>query len=175
MPSSGYLVVEGKPQTVNAAGELLFNLRYRGLDRMPPFSQELFDQGFRDPYLFLDSKGPDGLIIDLSLARHFRAQLSEVHRLTSLEIVRADEIADGMTDAPLPEGHLGYDVAGGRPFWSPVGDPPDDSTVRRFLIDHMNDNGLLPSARDGFDYLSLFRRVQSLDAHFKVWSVSAIE
>ena len=110
MASSGYLVVKRMPEIANAAGELLFNLCYRGLDRMPPFSQESFEQGFRDPYLFLDSKGPDDLIIDFALARHFPAQLTEVHPLTSLEIIGADEITNRVTDAPLPEGHLGYDV-----------------------------------------------------------------
>jgi len=50
MTRRGFLIAERRPRN-----ESPVNPRYRGLYRMPPWSQAAYEAGFEDPYVFSDS------------------------------------------------------------------------------------------------------------------------
>jgi hypothetical protein len=146
---------------------------------MPPWSQEHYERGFDDPYVFDRSLSPDGLIPDLDSARRFREILYEIHPPYSLEIICAVEL-EGPSDVDTSVGepnHLGFDVASNRPFWSPLGDPPNHEAVRQYLPSRINSNGLFAPASDAFAYLDMCRPLPECDApeDLRVWTVSVVE
>jgi hypothetical protein len=70
MTAEGYLTVE--KDAVDTAP------KYRGVHRVPPFSQEEFNRGFDDPYLF-GVREATGLLPDLAVARDFRRKYQELY------------------------------------------------------------------------------------------------
>ncbi len=174
---SGFLVLERQPDYVRDSD----NPGYRGLYRLPPFSQELLAQGFEDPAVFHHDRYYDGdLIRTLPLAIEVLRQYREGYPDIPMEIVFTRSW-DSHSPAPLPElpaGRLellGFDVASGSPFMTTVGDMPTEAEAE--FRQYLNDSGLFPGESIAEDYrrayLAKWEEHPGMVRH--IWEVFAVE
>lgn len=170
---NGYLVVlkagedeRDSPQT------------YRGISRRPLWSDDLYAEGFRDPYVFGDYVDEHGLIQTLELAHavaeKFRAVIPD-----ELEIIQVVEVLDGAeSSVPTMPGSFGLDVAlREASFWSMIDDYPPDDWAQEFLT-RLNRNRLFDSARDAMRFKDQCLRVGHPYGHetdqLAVWRVTPV-
>lgn len=126
-PSQGFLLVEKQPSNLTGSA----NPKYRGIDRLPPWSPADYEQGFDDPYVF-DPAADRKLLPRATIAAEFRERFGQVRRPDELEIIFVQLGAD-----QHPEGarFLGFDVAApDPPFYSLLGDPPAISGIAALLL-----------------------------------------
>ena len=150
----GFLVVLRSPDDIKRSP----NRRYRGVDRTPPWSQEKYEQGFNDPYVFGDYTQKGGLVPTLELAERIQNRFTEVGSSPELEIIYVRFCEPTVRWPTQLPGFtfLGYDVAGIEgPFWSMVKDFPLDPAANDFLA-LLNENGLFNSVKDGSAYLETY-------------------
>jgi len=175
-PHEGYLVVLRSQLPT----ETLYNPRYKGLYRIPPFSMKKYRDGFDDPYVFGKYVTAEGLIPDLMSAQEVLRRFTQIEPVENLEVICVRDRADVPSRPVKLEGLqlLGFDVASDRPFWSIVNDspPPSDPRFERYLS-LLNEHGLFDfdiQAREYLDaYLSHFPKDQ--DKGLRVWEVDLVE
>ena len=139
----GYLVVEKF-----LTDESLANPRYRGIHSTPPWSQDQYEAGFDDPYVFGRFSDQHGLIRTVGDAKEVLRRLTPIYPRDNLTIVFVEDQGQENAGFNEPEGTtlLGYDVAAtDPPFWSPLSDPPVNPIIRSRL-NQTNDYGLCPSS-----------------------------
>lgn len=163
---SGFLVVTKKLQ-------LYHNELYRGIHRIPPFDQNLYNRGFDDPYLWGEYVTESGLFPDLQTARSVKQVYAPALDPDDLEIIYVSEEEQGSpSNADLE--FLGYDVASNEfSFWSVVGDFSVNGRLNA-TREKLNEHGLFASRADAGRYLKEYRRLQL--PHYEVddltiWSV----
>jgi hypothetical protein len=175
-PSKGFLVVL-RPSVSNKG---LNNPEYRGLDRTPPWSMEMFARGFDDPYVYEDFITPEGLIPTLALALQVQSEFAKVYDLKDTETIYVQTPGvSGLRRMNSPDMRfLGYDVAGAAPFWSIVGDCPplSDSNLGRFLA-QLNADGLFDSRELTADYFAehLRHHSEGRDQGLEIWEVYLVK
>jgi len=171
-PQEGFLVV----LKLQLPTETLYNPRYKGLYRTPPFSMEKYAEGFDDPYVFGTYMDANGLIPDISLAQEVLQRYTQIEPAGNLEIIYVHALENAPLRPIQEDGFqfLGFDIATDRPFWSIVNDSPSptDSRFARFL-DQLNENGLFSSAKLARDFLEayLLHFQKDRDKGLKVWEV----
>jgi hypothetical protein len=84
----GFIVVQKSP-SVNKGR---YNPRYRGVDRLVPWSMDQFKKGFDDPYMSPKYATDDGFIISLHLAQEVLQRFSELIAPEDLEIIYIREV-----------------------------------------------------------------------------------
>lgn len=148
--------------------------KYRGVHRIPPFSQERFDSGFDDPYLF-GERQPNGLLPSLAAAKEFVQKYQGVYAAEQLEIIFVCAAESG---TPPPDSDfLGFDVADSAPpFYSFVGDAPLNPDITA-LLEHLNDNGLFSSMQDAEQYIQLLKKgiLRPDDPEPVIWQVFCVK
>jgi hypothetical protein len=166
----GYAVVEKK----SSASKKSRNLRYQGLDRTVPWSQEKHDAGWNDPMMrgYMDT---NGLIPGLEEAREALRIYAEVEPAADLEILYGSicEETSFIDERQPGTVFLGFDVAGRRsPFWSIVGDFGPEPPIQRFLS-KLNENGLFASIDDAKSFLDTYQAEKLPDYDFPlvVWAL----
>ena len=164
------------PEDISRSG----NPRYEGLYRSPHWSQEKFEQGFDDPYVFGDSTNEAGLVRSLELARQVQHRFAQIESPEMLEIIYArTRERTSVPPSPGPGlGFLGFDVACYAPFWSIVADWPSDARAEDFAA-QLNQHGLFESIEDAQEYLDVYRARWLTDAEQSVvlhlWQVYLVE
>lgn len=166
--AAGYLTVERNAVDTTP--------NYRGVHRIPPFSQARFDRGFDDPYLF-GERQPNGLLPSVGVARNFLQKYQEVYAADQLEIIF---VCTGNVESGTPPPHtdfLGFDVADSAPpFYSFVGDPPSTPDIVAHL-GHLNQNRLLSNVQDAEQYIQLLKKevLRRDDPEPVIWQVFGVE
>ena len=151
------------------------NPRYRGIDRLPPYSPaNADDREALDEYVFGNYKNDEGLIPELALARELLSKFTRSH--SELEIIYVADHESAATNVPSGIQFLGFDVAGESPFWSIVGDFPPDPASQVF-VDVLNNHGLFASKEDAQKYLERYRSQwqEDPDLILSIWAVHAVE
>ncbi len=153
----GYVVVQ---KTANA-NRGRFNPYYRGVDRLVPWSVDIYGKGFRDPYLSPRFTTDDGFILALELAKGVLAQYAQIMPVQDLDILyitRTLEVRDSALSNPALRKLLGIDVANnGSPFYSIVYDfpPPTEHSFLPFRR-RLNENGLFDALGTAEEYPQLY-------------------
>ena len=132
----GYLVVLATEQTHKSR-----NQRYRGIDRMPPFDQDLWNRGIEWPTLSSQLVNEHLLATNRPDADRLLEQFSAIFPRNDLELLLVTTPPDAAQPNWEPSLHLGYDLAGTAPYYSVVGDPPLGEEVDVFLT-RLNEHGL---------------------------------
>lgn len=169
MRPQGFLVVIQKPS--DSVGTP--NARYRGIDRLPPYSPTGSVPAALDDYVFGEYKDASGLIPDLSLAKDLLNRLN--YRPNPMEIIYVIEHDSG-NEAPPNFQFLGFDVAGETPFWSIVGDLPQNPRTD-LILKTLNHNGLFDRAADAENYLQDYRANWLTDPDLKmsIWEIFLVK
>jgi hypothetical protein len=120
------------------------------------------DATVRDPFIFGDYYGDDGLIERYESAVSVRSIYSEIHSPESLEILWVST-EDDPTPPPESSRLIGIDVASpSSPFYSPV---LDLSARKLWDFDQLgvalNQFGLLTSAEDARTFISRYRQLDA--------------
>jgi hypothetical protein len=165
----GFLVVLRTPRDSLGAR----NARYRGIDRLPPYSPSNSVPDVLDDYVFGKYKDESGLIPNLSLAKDLLSRFSAHHE--ALEIIYVREYEEGnekLHDFPF----LGFDIAGQAPFWSVVGDLPQDQEIDATLK-LLNEHGLFHTADDARSYLQEYRTkwLADPDLELSLWEIYLVK
>jgi len=176
MTIDGYLVVLKMPMDIISSR----NPRYKGLFRTPPWSQEYYEKGFNDPYVFGEYTNEAGLIPSLELALEALGRFAEVISPVALEIIYAISCDnnDNPSIAPANLEFLGYDVAGSeRPFWSLVVDLPLPESILSSYLDRLNDSGLFSSIIDTKAYLQEYigHKLPHYDDPWTLWRIYRVD
>jgi hypothetical protein len=143
MALTGYQVV---CESISEVSHL--NPAYRGIYRRPPWSQELYNKGYDDPYVFGDYVDEHGLIPTIGQVREALQRIAAVIP-DKLEVIQVSEVVDdtGATEGVGGEPY-GFDVAHREAaFWSLLVDYPPEDWAREFLP-LLNQHGLFEFARD---------------------------
>jgi len=172
----GYLVVLRMPVDIRSSR----NPRYKGLLRTPPWSEEYYEKGFNDPYVFGEYTNEAGLIPSVELALEVLGRFAEVMPPVTLEIIYAQS-CDNNDNPSLHSANLeflGYDVAGSEsPFWSLVADFPLPESVLSSFLGRLNDSGLFSSINDTKAYLQEYIRhkLPHYDSPWTLWRVYRVD
>lgn len=156
------------------------HIRYKGIDRTPPFSLESYEAGFNDPYLFGKYLTPVGLIPTFSFAQEALQAYSQIKDVDNLEIIyvqTCDEFAPKTIEASGSR-FLGFDAAGERPFWSIVNDsPPPDDPIYQPHLSQLNDQGLFSSWQIAKNYLETYLRnhPRKNNTGLHIWEVYSVQ
>lgn len=169
--TQGYLLVLRQPEILPT------NPRYRGIDRMPPYPSDIMEeQGALDDYVFGHYKNKEGVIPSLELARDLLSRFASSPR--QFEIIHVRTAGPTMSPPMDTPGYrfLGVDVAGDAPFWSIVGDLPNEPAAVA-LQAGLNQYGLLHSLEDAQAYLDAYISHWADYVHgpLKFWEVYLIE
>jgi len=150
------------------------NTHYRGIDRLPPYSPNSpGSQDVLDDYVFGKFKDEAGLIPNLSLAQELLRRFSGSDQEFEIIYVREYE---GGPDARGPDlRFLGYDVAGQSPFWSVVGDLPEDEEITTFS-ELLNGHGLFDSVGKAAGYLERYRSrwLEDKSLQLSIWEIYVV-
>ena len=175
MNIEGYLIVLKSPEDILASE----NSRYKGLYRIPPWSQRNYEEGFDDPYVFGNFTDKTGLIPNLSKVRQALAHFTKVVSAESLEIIYARQYhSTEITSQSSNFNFLGYDVAGHEsPFWSILADFPFQEADFKGFVDKFNSFGLFSAVTDAEECLKLYiaRKLPHYDSPLVLWSVYRVE
>jgi hypothetical protein len=170
----GFIVVQKSP-SVNKGR---YNPRYRGVDRLVPWSMDQFKKGFDDPYLSPEYTTDDGFIVSLPLAQEVFQSFSEIIAPEDLEIIYIREVSGIEEESFLAKPGLkmiGFDVAGnGSPFYSIVDDfPPPNEGLFQDFREQLNENGLFESAGLAREYLRIYleRYPEEKNQDVVIWEV----
>jgi hypothetical protein len=172
----GYLVVLKMPADIISSR----NPRYKGLFRTPPWSQEDYEKGFNDPYVFGEYTNEAGLIPSLQLALEVLGRFTEVVPPVALEIIYAQSY-DNNDNPSLHSANLeflGYDVAGSEsPFWSLVADFPLPEAILNSFFCKLNDSGLFSSIDDTKAYMEEYIRhkLPHYDSPWTLWRIYRVD
>jgi hypothetical protein len=172
----GYLIVLKMPVDIISSR----NPRYRGLFRTPPWSQEYYEKGFNDPYVFGEYTNEAGLIPSLDLAFEVLGRFAEIVSPVALEIIYAQS-CDNNNKPSLHLANLeflGYDVAGSEsPFWSLVADFPLHEAILNSFLGKLNDSGLFSSIDDTKAYLEEYIRhkLPHYDSPWTLWRIYRVD
>jgi hypothetical protein len=167
---AGYLVVDEHQRHLESIGLP----DYRGLYRVHPWSEQEYEAGFNDPYVFGNYVNSAGLIPTVAEAHEVRERFLEVHPHAELEVLWTRECGI-CVDVPPDYAFLGIDVACTAPFWSILADLPPDAFVQE-AKDRKNQNGLFRGEADARWYLSQYRirHPESTGTDLFLWEVYAV-
>jgi hypothetical protein len=175
MIAKGYLIVLKSPGDILASE----NPHYKGLYRIPPWSQKNYEEGFDDPYVFGNFTDKTGLIPTLSKVQQALAHFTKVIPTESLEIIYAQQYnAAEIPSQTANSNFLGYDVAGEEsPFWSIVADFPFPEPGFKRFVDKLNSFGLFSAVADAKEYLKLYiaRKLSHYDSPLVLWSIYRVD
>jgi hypothetical protein len=163
-----------RPSASNAPSR---NPGYRGIDRMPPFNQDRWNEGFDWPTMSRQLVDENLLSPDLARAEKVIEGFGWLHPSDDLEIlfVRSGD-RPGLTAATRPASQfLGFDTAGPAPFYSVLADPPLDPLADQH-IDRLNEFGLFPNDTAATRYLADLRQAGLVEANqvLFVWTVELV-
>ncbi|HEU0293300.1 MAG TPA: hypothetical protein VFR47_11230 [Anaerolineales bacterium] len=176
--NDGFIVV----QRPLASGEARNNPRYRGIDRLIPWSMEHYSKGFDDPYLSPEYATDEGLIRSALLAQKVLLIFTEIVEPADLEILYVRKATPNKESTPpaLPEYRfVGFDVAAdSSPFYSLVSDfPPTSEISFQTFREQFNENGLFDEMEVARDYLEAYleRYPEDRDKGIIVWEIYRLE
>jgi hypothetical protein len=156
---SGFLVVRSV-EPFRLAGKGSLRLRYRGVDRVPPYpSDDEDEQEAVEQYVFGNYKDDaTNLIPSFDAAVRLQRSLSSSkHRYEILFCCEDPKAVQGIEERGVHVEHLGYDVAAIRgDYWSIVADFSANDWAARFRS-CLNALGLFTRKEDAEAYLREYR------------------
>jgi hypothetical protein len=171
MLTAGYFVVL-RPNDK----EFPHNTTYRGIYRMPPWRQDLYEtRRLSDPYLHDHSMDDSLLLPAVEKAWAIRDGFLPNYPVDQLEIIYVDRSSH--VDDASTKTFLGFDVAApGPPYYSIVGDWPHRDSLDAHKS-KLGSTGLFRVGSDAESFLAacLSARVPDVDDTFRVWRIELVE